>query len=191
VSCALFLDLEDTIIDEWATRNFLRTRDVCFVRDCINHRNRLIDLCLELEREHGTGMDINRDKIDCLGLFSYAVSHDADKQIFVEEMKSDIERMLCLKFDPDYVLTVDQIRLKWIQRTNIQVKPNDAVDFQERCGNKAMTFFNVAPLILKPQHKTAYLLDDTVGDLDLHMRKSGIRLCTRSLSRDREIGMLL
>lgn len=176
---ALFLDLEETVIDDWSSRILLPSV-LDYIRDCIEVRNRAIRTSIEA----GVPPHLRLIPFTCLGLFSYAISHEDDLRTFRKELEGPLERALGLYFYPDYCLTVEKIGQLFIKAENIQINYKDVTDFRNFCGNKARTFFSVLPFIMPDDNWQAYLVDDTVGDMDLKMTRTNRRMHTRSIVPD-------
>jgi len=87
----VFLDLEETVIESWNNPDWLSLK-VDIIREVIN----------VLKRENTTVQ---------LGLMSWAVFDDADKETFNRRFRGHIEDALQLEFSDDLILSMDD----WIQ----------------------------------------------------------------------------
>ena len=165
MNAILFLDLENTIINDWTFRRFM-VHNLMTIRTAIVVYNEKNPQC----------------PIVSLGLFSYAIHDDVDFKVFQEELQGRIESALNLKFDLRYCMTVAQIKKIFTRLARVVFRePSDTMDF---LGDKAFTFFKVVPSILNDAVTRVFLVDDIVGHLDLHRLKTGVVMSTRLIESD-------
>lgn len=161
MSAVLFLDLEETVIDHWNSRTLLM-KELHFIKQAIEFRN----------------ANHEQPFVE-LGLFSYAVDNDKDLAVFEEELRKPIEDILGLKFNPKYLLTIETIKKLYTNATGLVFI--EYTDFRDFCGDKAFTFFRIAPVVLEDSVKAAFLIDDLVGEMDLVRIIPGVTISTRNI----------
>jgi len=141
----IFLDLEETLIDDWFAGNWL-PEQADAILDCINSR------ILEL---HPGAMS--------LGLMSWAVEHVDDKLAFIRRFSDAIENHFDLKFRSEFILSVQDWR-RIINRTSIINFSNE--DFNDFATKENVVFWlrhaneNLFPI------GHIILVDDTISHGD-------------------------
>ena len=79
----VFLDLEETLIDEWANMMLMPQR------------------CAAVHK-------LLKENAGCrVGLMSWAVWHDKDKATFINDLQPLLEEVLDVKFDPELIWSMD------------------------------------------------------------------------------------
>lgn len=131
----LFLDLEQTIIDVWHEANIIKEQ-VPFIKEVIR----------KFKPEH-------------IGIFSFAIDNDDDKEHFRNKMKSDIEEAIETKVNMQHVISVQEM-IKLVKKVNHTV----GMDFQD-----FFTWFNKEKALIDCLKALnfqgrACLVDDTVDD---------------------------
>ena len=112
----VFLDLEETVIDEWGQWNYLPRNIIAIARFLKNHP-------------------------DCrLGLMSWAVWNDADKNKFSDMLLGDLTQMLDKQFDPSLVWSMDEWADELFKDTGLRVVRQDLYD----CFGKPEVLFRLA-----------------------------------------------
>ena len=141
----VFLDLEETLIDNWwVGRNLLL--------DKIEKVKRYID-----HQAFGLKRNVK------VGLMSWAVHDKKDRQIFVEELQPHIEKLLGMDFDNSYILTMDDWSLLVFQLTGLRTSREDLFEI---CKKEEILFM----LIRKStffKNMSVMLIDDAVVGFDM------------------------
>lgn len=139
----LFLDLENTVIDDWYEGNFLLSR-IEKIKEWI-----------ELESFCG-------NNFDCLGLFSWAVNDFNDLKTWEKQFKDMLESLFNLKFEQRLLYTVQDV--KRLLCTNRRMKQSSVGDseFFDVWSNKSLTFTEVCvtDIFRNTQVQHATLVDD-------------------------------
>jgi len=109
----IFLDLEETVIDEWSSCNFL-INNISFIKNMIN------TFSMDLNNQEADNENIN------LILFSAAVSSEKDLLFFREHIQDFLEEQLELVFSDFFIFDIDT--LKSLAKSNqINVLPDDSI----------------------------------------------------------------
>lgn len=146
IMTTVFLDLEETVIDDW------------------NSANILVERCEQIRKilDH-----IQPDKV---GVLSWAIWNDRDKDHFINTcVKSRIEDHIGREIDPELVWTMTDMRAQVLKTTGRSFSQDDLLDIfgKEECLNV---------LFRKHFFKTdVVLIDDTVAH-QLVTEFQGLRL---------------
>jgi len=131
----LFLDLEQTIIDVWQDANIIQVQ-VPFIKEVIR----------KFKPEH-------------IGIFSFAIDNESDKEHFRNRMQDKIEMAIGMKITWKHIMSTSEM-IKLIKKLNHTVAM-DAVDF--------FTWFNKEKALIDCLKASSFqgracLIDDTVDD---------------------------
>lgn len=129
----LFLDLEQTVIDVWHEANIIHEQ-VPFIKEVIQ-----------------------KFKPKDIGIFSFAIDNENDKEEFKQRMKLDIEKVIEREINMKHVISVQEM-IKFVKKVN----HTHGMDFED-----FFTWFNKEKALidcLKAMdfQGQACLIDDTV-----------------------------
>lgn len=120
----IFLDLEETVIDEWRTHNFLEERATAirdFVRDTIDRREEILGETFPVR----------------WGVMSWAIETMRDVVTFNETMREGLESFFDITFDDRLIWTVEDWRSAINCNSPFNLNRDDFADF----GSKENTLF--------------------------------------------------
>ncbi len=165
----LFLDLEETVIDNWGHRQLLHS-NLDFISNCIKVRNRM-----------------SKKQIVELGLFSFAIDDETDLRIFREELMEPIEQAIGLNicFHEPWCLTKEQMAKMFFEITHVKIN-HKLPEFNDFLGDKGMAFMRLMPELMRKDKSvdSVFLLDDTVDDFDIKFKNHGPRIHVRNITHD-------
>ncbi len=153
--CFVFLDLEETVIDDWSTRNFL-VRNIDKIEAFLNGRDVVIKNGNKPIVSPATPLLNMR-----LGLMSWAVWDSRDKAIFVNEIQPELEKMLGCKFDPSYIWSMDDWAKAILGNFNKKIDRDDMYDLY----GKPEVLIALARTNPEFKNSTIFLIDDAYEHL--------------------------
>lgn len=134
----LFLDLEETVINEWC-------RHPVFLR---NNINKIKD------------MFFSRGENLALGIMSWAMWNDEDKAIFNAEIRPTLEDLLGMKFSDEFVWSMDDWARKLLIFNKKKISREDLFDI----FGKEEVLFMLSKTCTDFTGKNIFLVDDAVQD---------------------------
>jgi len=140
----IFLDLEETIIEDWFNPFFLENKIEKIKKD--------IFLLKEIN-------DIEDDEINLI-LFSFAVTNKHNEEIFIKTLKKEIEEMFNSKFIKIYKFNKEFIFSILEKSWKIKTLPTDMIS-DILMGNEKETLFEIIALN-DFKNEINILFDDTV-----------------------------
>ena len=141
----IFLDLEETVIDDWYSCNFLDHKI-----DTIN--DKIKSLSIDFLSEIAQDRNIN------LILFSAAVCNENDLNIFNKQIKPILEKKLEFKFSSEFLFS-DENWIKLANKNGIKVLQDDNMQDIFNLNIKEQIFELIAI-----KNEVNILFDDTVDN---------------------------
>jgi len=139
----VFLDLEETIIDDWFSCNFL-------FQNIKNIEKMIKKFSISFDNKIATSENIN------LILFSAAVINQKDLDRFNNMIKPVIEEHLSFKFKSEFLFSNNNIK-NLVENNGIKMLPNDHISDIFNLNVKEQIF-----KLISIENETNVLFDDTV-----------------------------
>jgi hypothetical protein len=129
----LFLDLEETLIDSWSNTLMLPSK-LKLIQRMFAHL------------------------VPTVGLMSWAVYHDADKVVFNDTLRADLEEALGMTFSDDLVWSMDDWAKQLFAYSGKKVSRDDLFD----CFSKHEVLFMLSRVHPAFRNQEVFLVDDAV-----------------------------
>lgn len=150
----VLLDLEGTLIDEWAFRNFLQHN---------------------MQKIKDSGIFDSEGQTVRLGIMSWAVCDTSDAKIFKEDLLPTIEEFFGLKLDPKLPLTMDEYADDIFAGRKLKLSREDLYDM----FRKEEVLLTLARTYADFKDSEVWLIDDALSHgLTIHVPE---RNCTVAL----------
>lgn len=154
MTAVLFLDLEETVIDDWWERNLLIDRIRAIKKNVVVPGN-----------------------FDCLGLFSWAITHNKDLTEFNQDLREPLQNMLGLKFNSNFMVTIHHAMDMMSNRRRFHRDLVTETEFHDFMSHKNTCFLEcVLELNEVTPMSVATLVDDTVFNAKMLMTNPHIEI---------------